>query len=418
MPVEIYYGSFGGGGTGGSSFSAGVSTYGNTAGTTGTNAAGIVLVGGTNVTLSQSSAAGGATVSIIGAAGGAFTGGVSSGGNTLGTTGTVSNGILFVGGTNITLSQSSAAGGATVSILGQSGTQPPIGTAVKGVAAVGSTGTITRYSPEDHVHVGVAGINASGTASTFVGSVMISVGNNLTMSTGGASGAGTIKLFNLLSSSVQAQPVSNVSAAGTNASRFALADHAHVGLAGVNASGTASTFVGNLMLSGTNLTLVTGGNSSAGSIGFSVANPVPFSGGVSTFGNTLGTTGTVSNQLILVGGSNMTLSQSSAAGGATVTFNGPVGGGAGMGSTSNTFGTSGTVAAELYFYGGGNVSLSQSVNGASGSLSILGQPLASKFYLDAARRDDRQPASEYCGIDPDGRNSICTQFQSCRCAIS
>lgn len=47
-----------------------------------------------------------------------FTGGVSSGGNTLGTTGTVSNGILFVGGTNLTLSQSSGAGGATITFIG------------------------------------------------------------------------------------------------------------------------------------------------------------------------------------------------------------------------------------------------------------------------------------------------------------
>lgn len=43
--------------------------------------------------------------------------------------------------------------------------------------------------------------------------------------------------------------------------------------------------------------------------------------GVSTFGNTAGTTGTVNNGLVLVGGSNVTLSQSTGANGATITFN-------------------------------------------------------------------------------------------------
>ena len=155
MPVEIYYGSFGGGGTGGgSSFSAGVSTQGNTLGTTGTNAAGIVLVGGTNITLSQSS----------------------------------------------------GAGGATISFLGQSGTLPPIATAVKAVAGAASVGTITRYSPEDHVHPGVGGLVASNTASTFIGNVVLS-GTNLTLVTGGASNAGSLgfsvvpELHNIISAS-------------------------------------------------------------------------------------------------------------------------------------------------------------------------------------------------------------------------
>jgi hypothetical protein len=65
----------GGGGGGGATFSAGVSTLGNTAGSTGTVSNQVVLVGGSNVTLSQSSGAGGATVSIIGASGGAGAGG-------------------------------------------------------------------------------------------------------------------------------------------------------------------------------------------------------------------------------------------------------------------------------------------------------------------------------------------------------
>lgn len=56
-------------------FDAGVSTMGNTAGTTGTNTNGLVLVGGNNISLSQGTGANGATVTIDGAAGGGGGGG-------------------------------------------------------------------------------------------------------------------------------------------------------------------------------------------------------------------------------------------------------------------------------------------------------------------------------------------------------
>ena len=199
---------------------------------------------------------------------------MSTQGNTLGTTGTNAAGIVLVGGTNITLSQSSGAGGATISFLGQSGTLPPIATAVKAVAGAASVGTITRYSPEDHVHPGVGGLVASNTASTFIGNVVLS-GTNLTLVTGGNSSAGSLG-FSVAAPgtsppiATQVYAVSNVGSTGT-VTRFAPEDHVHPGVAGINASGTASTFIGNVMISGTNLTLVTGGNSTAGSIGLSVA---------------------------------------------------------------------------------------------------------------------------------------------------
>lgn len=54
-----------------------------------------------------------------------------------------------------------------------------------------------------------------------------------------------------------------------------------------------------------------------------------FSAGMSTIGNTLGTTGTASNQIIFAGGNNITLSQSTGAGGNTISIIGAAGGGGG-----------------------------------------------------------------------------------------
>ena len=112
--------------------SFGVSTGGNTAGTTGMANNAALFYGGANITLSQSTAPNCASITIVGGGGAGFTGGVSTSGNTAGTTGTVSNGLLLVGGTNITLSQSSGAGGATVSIVGGAG---------------GGGGTLSQWMP-------------------------------------------------------------------------------------------------------------------------------------------------------------------------------------------------------------------------------------------------------------------------------
>jgi hypothetical protein len=101
----------------------GVSTGGNTLGSTGTVSTGnVVFVGGNNITLSQSTGGAGsnATITIIGNGGG-IGAGVSTGGNTAGSTGTVTTGnVVFVGSSGITLSQSTGAAGsnATITIIG------------------------------------------------------------------------------------------------------------------------------------------------------------------------------------------------------------------------------------------------------------------------------------------------------------
>ena len=99
--------------------SVGMSTGGNTTGTTGFATDRLVLVGTNNITLSGSTNAGSMTISISGASGGGggIGGGVSTAGNTAGSTGTVTTGnIVFVGSNALTLSQSTGAAGSNATI--------------------------------------------------------------------------------------------------------------------------------------------------------------------------------------------------------------------------------------------------------------------------------------------------------------
>jgi hypothetical protein len=122
------------------------------------------------------------------------------------------------------------------------------------------------------------------------------------------------------------------------------------------------------LIAGANITLSSGsGNITI--IGNTNSGATTFLAGVSTLGNSSGATGMVNNQLLLVGGNNITLSESSNGQSATVTISGPTGGGAGMISLGNSAGTTGTAGLELILVGGSNISLSQSLN-ASGSATI------------------------------------------------
>ncbi len=207
----------------------GMSALGNTAGTAGLASNNLVLAGGNNVTLSQNTGVSGNTITISAGAGAAFSAGMNNIGNTSGTTGTVSNQLIFAGSNNITLSQSTAAGGNTISISAPNMFNGGVGALGN---TVGSTGTVSNQ-------------------------LILAGGNNVTLSqsTGGAGATVTIS-------------------AG---------------------AGTA------------------------------------FKAGMSG-GNTTGDAGTVSNQLVFAGGTNITLSQSTAAGGATISIIAPAaasGGGGG-----------------------------------------------------------------------------------------
>ena len=122
----------------------------------------VTLAGGNNITLSQN----GNAVTIIGGAGGAggtFDGGVITLGNSLGTTGTVNAEIVFVGGNNITLSQSINLQSATITISG-----PNAQTGISGIAGSGAStatsGTV-QFANSNNITFGLNGNTITASAS-------------------------------------------------------------------------------------------------------------------------------------------------------------------------------------------------------------------------------------------------------------
>lgn len=127
--------------------------------------------------------------------------------------------------------------------------------------------------------------------------------------------------------------VGSATNSGTNTSRFAADDHVHAGVFSMGVSNDA--------------------------------------------GNSAGDTRVDVGRFVLRGGNNMTLSQITAANALnTIVFSGGAGGGGGftggMSNIGNTAGTSGTVQSQMLVVGGPNITVSQSINGNSATLSISG----------------------------------------------
>lgn len=205
--------------------------------------------------------------------------GVSTGGNTAGNTGTTVGTLVLAGAGIVTLSQSTAPGSlATISISATQSTQP-------GVTAIGVS----------------TGGNTSGNTGTTQGTYVLAGGNNITLSQATAAGS-----------------LATVTISGANAVFGAGVS------TGGNTSGTTGTVTGTVVLAGgNNITLSQSTNASGATITVSGANAV-LGLGVSTGGNTAGNTGTTFGTIVLVGGGEVTLSQSTAAGSlATITISSP-----------------------------------------------------------------------------------------------
>ena len=393
------------GGAGGAGFSAGVSNLGNTLGSTGVTGTRLVLAGGNSVTLSQSTDANGATVTISGATTPAQTAesqtfGMSNLGNTSGTSGVISGPqlrMLLAGGPNVTLSQSINASSATVSF------------------------SVAAQSAESQ-SAGISNLgNTSGTSGIASGAqlrLLLAGGNNITLSQSlnGASATVTISAFN---QSVQTQGqmsagVSNLGntagSTGVSGTRMVLvgtngislsqstdangntvsinftqsAESNTLGMSNLgNTSGTSGVISGNqlrlLLAGGNNITLSQSINGSSATITISAFNQSvqtqgQFSAGASNLGNTAGATGISGTRMVLVGSDNITLSQTTDANGVTVSFIGPSpsGGGfsAGVSNIGNTAGSTGVTGTRLVLAGLNLVTLSQSTNTAGATISI------------------------------------------------
>ena len=307
-------------------YAEGVSTGGNTLGNTTVQPGRIVWAGGANITLSVGTAAGGLqTVTIVGPAAGAgvlattvssvlsansvatqtryagedhghegiYAVGVSTGGNTAGNTTVQPGRVVFAGGNNITLSVGTGAGALqTITISGpNTAAQPPIATQVFSVATANSTGTITRYAPEDHRHegvmiAGISGGNTSGNTTRQAGSFYLAGGDNITISGSTAAGGQTYTISaaagggGVIATTVQS--VATANSVGT-VTRFAPEDHRHEGVYAVgvsnvgNSSGNTMVQPGRVVLAGgNNITLSVGTAANAlQTITVSAANSAP-----------------------------------------------------------------------------------------------------------------------------------------------
>ncbi len=150
----------------------GVSTQGNTGGNTGTSNGTWVAVGSNNITISQSTGTNNVHSLFFSGpspgGGAAFSGGASNIGNTSGNTGTVSNQLVFAGGNNITLSQSTNAGGATLTVSAFNQSNQQMSLYAVSNTTQSTSGTVNASNLSFH-GAGIASVGVSN------GSVVVSV---------------------------------------------------------------------------------------------------------------------------------------------------------------------------------------------------------------------------------------------------
>jgi hypothetical protein len=170
----------------------------------------------------------------------AFSAGMSNGGNTSGTTGTVSNQLIFAGGNNITLSQSTGAGGNTLNIIGGGGGGAGLSAGTQSV----STGTV-NFANSNGITFGMSGssqITASHNALTSQSGQALSASNgSFAFQTAGFSNANGVT-FGTSAGSIMTASV-NTSYAASNHS------HGNPTLALTNLSGTTASASNGLTLS-------------------------------------------------------------------------------------------------------------------------------------------------------------------------
>lgn len=180
------------------------------------------------------------------------------------------------------------------------------------------------------INIVAATNNTGGGTASLSSNVSFSAANGVTFYTSAGGAVAASYSRNVASNAIQA--VGSATGSGTNTSRFAPDDHVHEGI-----------------------------------FSFGVSNDA---------GNTAGDTRVGPGRYVLRGGNNITLSQITAANALnTIVVSAGAGGGAftgGMSNVGNTAGTSGTVQSQILVVGGPNITVSQSINGQSATLSISG----------------------------------------------
>jgi hypothetical protein len=233
--------------------------------------------------------------------------------------------LAFTNSNGMTMTLSTAAGAATV--IG-SYTVPVSSNGILDVSTATNAGTATsRFAAHDHQHRGVRGFAAQAVASTFFGDMVLSAGNNITLSTGGNTTAGSIAIHGVAAQTVQ--PVnasaangsfnfSTISFSNVNGVSFATAAGpaiqasiatTYAGTGVTTASTAGSDLAATLNTSGLSLgipkwlTVAAGGGD-----GYNIVSMLTSTSGGGTLGATFST---LSGSIGFMAGSNITLSQDS-----------------------------------------------------------------------------------------------------------
>jgi len=379
-------------------FAISASGGGTTLGASSIALGGLILCAGSNITLSQNSGTSANSITVLGPSPSAASIYVSAdsavGGSVIGGTSAQIATLKLVAGSNISLSQNSQSitivgaaggGGAGVSALG-AGTSTSVGS-----ISISGGNNITISSSGASV-IGISApanlVNAVGAGtSTSAGSISFSAGPGITISSSGAnvigiSGNTTVapgtQTISASGTSVTAAGISLALAAGANISlQTATAVGAMtVSVSGENAvspSGLASSTGTMVLAAGAGLGLTTGASSVSLSLSsvFLSAAEISASGG----GATSGASGLIaSGALILCAGSNITLSQTTGAGLNSVTIIGGAGGAGAAGTqTLSAAGTNVTgTGVSLALAAGANITLQTATGVGSLTVSIVG----------------------------------------------
>jgi hypothetical protein len=342
----------------------GVSNTGNTAGNTGLST-GIdwVIAGSNMITASESTVGGGPNTIWVNATQTVQTQaitvdqvsiGVSTGGNTAGNT-TVQSGnrLVFVGSNGITLSQGTGAGSTTITISGVTTAAQTNQSAIKGLGASNTGNTAGNTGLSTGIDWVVAGSNGITISESTAGG-----GPNTLWVSGVTTAAQTNQ------SAIKGLGVSNT---GNTAGNTGLSS----GIDWVVAGSNNITISESTTAGGPNTLWVSGAN--AGAAQFSI--------GVSTGGNTSGTTGVTGTQIVFAGTNAITLSQSNDATGATITLSVPQTssisgtGWVQISTNGNTISIGATTTANLY--AGGNTFGTSSGTADIRTESLMGRGIAS-----------------------------------------
>lgn len=323
-------------------------------------------------------------------------GGVSNLGNTAGTTGTVGGQLVFVGGANITLSESRAGGLGTVTIIGGAGGGGGTGVAISAAGNSVSDGTVV-FSNAGNVSFGMAGSTVTATATVTQSNQNITAGNggfafqtlsfsnvnNVSFSTSAGSAIVASASFPAQTNqTLGLYAVGNTTGESSSSTfdartiSFRGDGFISVGYSGgtVRISGTQTNPVVSNAIQAVGSATGSGTNTSRFAADDHVHAGV-FSMGVSNVGNSAGNTRVDVGRFVLAGGANITLSQATAANALnTISIVGGAGGGgnfsAGVSTGGNTAGDTGITGTRLVFVGTNNVTLSQATDANGGTISI------------------------------------------------